>query len=117
MSEPDEIARFYDFCSDLMRELLDALRRDPDTPRPFGVIEDQLAWPRRRIASMLGGVARLRVGAFHRQRPYHLADERQSASGRWEIWVDAAQAAAIAAAQDGWTHSARRRGEPDAGQK
>lgn len=110
MRDPDEIARFYDFCSDLMRELLDTLRLSPDTPRPFGVIEDQLGWPRRRIASMLGGVARLRIGAFNRERPYHLADESQTVSGRWEIWVDGAQSDAIAAAQDGWTHSMRRRG-------
>jgi hypothetical protein len=51
MDEPDEIARFYDRCSDLMRELLDGLAQAPDRPRPFPEIEDAIGWPRRRIAS------------------------------------------------------------------
>ena len=56
MEEPGEIARFHDRCSDLMRELLDALSETPDVPRPFPAIEDAIGWPRRRIASVLGGV-------------------------------------------------------------
>ena len=40
MTEPGEIGRFYDRCSDLMRELLDALAEAPDQPRPFPAIED-----------------------------------------------------------------------------
>ena len=35
MVEADEIARFHDRCSDLMRALLDALAETPDVPRPF----------------------------------------------------------------------------------
>jgi DNA-binding MarR family transcriptional regulator len=35
MEDPDEIARFHDRCSDLMRELLDALAASPDRPRTF----------------------------------------------------------------------------------
>lgn len=108
MSDPDEIVHFYDLCSDLMRELLVFLARDPGVRRPFGVAEDALSWPRRRIASMLGGVFRLRRGAFDGRRPYHLADET-SVSGRWEIWVDNAQAVAIRDAQRAWTHGERRR--------
>src|SRR3954468_16969218 len=99
MEDPDEIARFYDRCSDLMRELLDALADAPDRPRPFPEIEDGMGWPRRRIASVLGGVAHLRQTAFGGRRPYRFQDERQSASGRWEMWVDAGQARAIRAAQ------------------
>ena len=47
MTDPGEIARFHDRCSDLMRELL----------------------------------------------------ERQARSGRWEMWMDGAQAQAVRAAQ------------------
>jgi hypothetical protein len=95
MTEPDEVARFHDRCSDLMRELLDGLAAAPDTPRPFPEIEDAIGWPRRRIASVLGGVSHLRHTEFAGRRPYHFHDERQAASGRWEMWMDAAQASAI----------------------
>ena len=97
MEDPGEIARFYDRCSDLMRELLDALAQAPDRPRPFPEIEDAMGWPRRRIASVLGGVFRLRQTEFGGRRPYRFLDERNSASGRWEMWTDAAQSAAISA--------------------
>jgi len=95
MQDPGEIARFYDDCSDLMRELLDALAEAPGQPRPFPQIEDSLGWPRRRIASVLGGVARMRHTRFAGRRPYRFQDERQSASGRWEMWMDGVQARAV----------------------
>lgn len=95
MSDPDEIARFHDCCSDLMRELLHALADAPDRPRTFPQIEDSIAWPRRRIASVLGGVFHLRQTEFGGRRPYHFHGERQSASGRWELWMDATQARAV----------------------
>jgi endoglucanase len=101
MSEPDEIARFHDRCSDLMRELLEALATAPDRPRAFPVIEDAMGWPRRRIASVLGGVSHLRHTEFGGLRPYRFLDEKHSASGRWELWVDAAQARALRAARRG----------------
>jgi hypothetical protein len=100
MQEPGEIARFHDRCSDLMRELLGALAAAPGRPRPFPEIEDAMGWPRRRIASVLGGVARLRHTEFGGRRPYRLRDEQQAASGRWELWMDAAQARAVRAAQE-----------------
>jgi hypothetical protein len=98
MDEHDEIARFYDRCSDLMRELLNALAAAPDEPRPFSEVEDALGWPRRRIASVLGGVWHLRTSEFGGRRPYRFLDEHRSASGRWEIWCDRDQADAIRAA-------------------
>jgi len=101
LTDADEIARFHDRCSDLMRELLDALADASDRPRPFPEIEDEIGWPRRRIASVLGGVAHLRQTEFGGRRPYHFQDERQSASGRWEMWMDAAQARALQAARGG----------------
>ncbi len=95
MDEPGEIERFYDRCSDLMRQLLDGLSVEPDRPRPFGEIEDAIGWPRRRIASVLGGVAHLRKTEFEGRRPYRFLDDRRSPSGRWEIWMDADQAEAV----------------------
>ena len=99
MDEPGEVGRFYDRCSDLMRELLDELANEPDRPRTFPEIEDAIGWPRRRIASVLGGVSHLRHTEFGGARPYHFHDERQAASRRWELWMDGAQARAIRAAQ------------------
>jgi hypothetical protein len=101
MDDPGEIGRFYDTCSDLMRELLDALAAAPDRPRPFPEIEDAMGWPRRRIASVLGGVAHLRTMEFGGSRPYRFLDEHTSPSGRWEMWMDAEQARAVQAARRG----------------
>jgi hypothetical protein len=97
MAEAGEIERFHDRCSDLMRELLDALAAAPDRPRPFPEIEDAIGWPRRRIASVLGGVCHLRQTEFGGRRPYRLLDAKWSPSGRWEMWMDADQARAIRA--------------------
>jgi hypothetical protein len=99
MDDPGEIERFHDRCSDLMRELLVALAAAPDHPRPFPEIEDALAWPRRRIASVLGGVWHLRNTEFAGRRPYRFLDDRRSQSGRWEMWMDSTQAQAVRAAQ------------------
>ncbi len=74
MDDAGEIERFYDRCSDLMRELLDALAAAPDHPRAFAEIEDALSWPRRRIASVLGGVWHLRTVEFGGRRPYRFLD-------------------------------------------
>ena len=101
MDQAGEIGHFYDRCSDLMRALLAELATVPDTPRPFGQIEEALGWPRRRIASVLGGVARLRQTQFGGRRPYRLRDERQSPTGRWELWMDAAQARTVLEARAG----------------
>jgi hypothetical protein len=108
MEDPGEIARFHDRCSDLMRELLDALAEAPGRPRTFPQIEDSIAWPRRRIASVLGGVSHLRQTEFGGRRPYRFLDGRRSASGRWELWMDAAQATAV---RDARRAAARRGGE------
>jgi hypothetical protein len=99
MDDPDEMERFHDRCSDLMRELLDALAAAPDHPRAFPEIEDALAWPRRRIASVLGGAWHLRSTEFGGRRPYRFLDDRRSGSGRWEMWMDSTQAQAVRAAQ------------------
>ena len=99
MDDPGEIAAFYDQCSDLMRELLDALSTAPDQPRPLPEIEDGMGWPRRRIASVLGGASHMRHTLFAGRRPYRFKDPRQAESSRWEMWSDAAQAQAIAEAQ------------------
>ena len=101
MSDPGEIAHFHDRCSDLMRELLNGLADVPDRPRPFPEIEDAIGWPRRRIASVLGGVSHMRHTEFGGRRPYHFLGDRQSESGRWEMWMDASQAEAVREALTG----------------
>jgi hypothetical protein len=98
MLDPGEIARFRDRCSELMGALLDELARTPDVARTFPEVEDALGWPRRRLASVLGGVSHLRHFEFGGRRPYRFTGDRDSDSGRWEIWMDAAQAAALDAA-------------------
>ena len=97
MTDPGDIERFHDRCSELMRALLGELARAPCEPRTFPEIEDALGWPHRRIASVLGGVARLRTTEFGGRRPYRFHDARRSASGRWELWIDADQARAVRA--------------------
>jgi hypothetical protein len=99
MAGADEIERFHDRCSELMRTLLEALADAPDRSRSFPEIEDQIGWPRRRIASVLGGVFHLRQTEFAGRRPYRFHDAKWSRSGRWEIWMDGDQAAAVRAAQ------------------
>jgi hypothetical protein len=99
MDDPGEITRFYDRCSDLMRELLEALAAAPDRPRAFPEIEDSIGWPYRRIASVLGGVSRVRHAEFGGRRPYRFYDDRRSLSGRWEMWMDDVQARAVREAQ------------------
>src|SRR5262245_58415728 len=99
MEDPSEVERFYDRCSDLMRELLDGLGLAPGEPRPFGEIEDAIGWPRRRIASVLGGASRMRWREFGGRRPYRFVDAKDSPSGRWEMWSDPVQAHAVGAAQ------------------
>jgi hypothetical protein len=48
---------------------------------------------------VLGGVSHLRHTEFGGRRPYRFHDARRSASGRWEMWMDAAQARAVRDAQ------------------
>jgi hypothetical protein len=99
MAEPEEIARFRDRCSAFMGALLDELATTPDQPRTFPEVEDALGWPRRRLASVLGGVSHLRHAEFGGRRPYRFYGDRDSRSGRWEIWMDAGQAVALRAAE------------------
>jgi hypothetical protein len=101
MDDADEIARFHDRCSNLMRELLAELAARPGVPRPFPEIEDSIGWPRRRIASVLGGVSHLRHTEFGGRRPYRFLSDRRSASARWEMWMDKLQASAILDAASG----------------
>ncbi|MCW3015081.1 MAG: hypothetical protein JWO02_2173 [Solirubrobacterales bacterium] len=95
MVDTGQIARFRDRCSDLMAALLDELAKAPDHARTFPEVEDALGWPRRRLASVLGGVSHMRHTEFGGHRPYRFYGDRDSESGRWEIWMDADQAAAL----------------------
>ena len=98
MTDAAEIERFRDRASDLMGALLDELARSPGVARTFPEVEAALGWPRRRIASVLGGVSHMRHTEFGGHRPYRFLDGRASASRRGEIWMDERQAAALHAA-------------------
>jgi hypothetical protein len=37
----------------------------------------------------------MRVLVFGGRRPYHFLDERDSPSGRWELWMDERQAEVV----------------------
>jgi hypothetical protein len=95
MTDGGEIERFRDRCSELMGALLDELARTPGRARTFPEVETALGWPRRRIASVLGGVSHMRHTEFGGRRPYRFLGARESGSGRWEIWMDAGQAGAL----------------------
>jgi hypothetical protein len=56
-----------------------------------------------------GGVWSLRNREFDGRRPYRFFDALQSPSGRWEMWMDAAQARAVRRA----VRSARSRLPPE----
>jgi hypothetical protein len=112
MTDAGEIERFEDRCSDLMRELLSGLAQTPDQPRPFPEIEDAIGWPRRRIASVLGGVSHMRHTEFGGRRPYRFLSDRESASGRWEMWMDAAQARALRSSSRATAHREGARKAP-----
>ncbi len=99
MDDQGEIERFYDRASELVRELLTELAVAAPTPRSFPEVETSLAWPRRRIASVLGGVWHLRTTEFAGRRPYRFIDQDRSPSGRWEIWCYTSQSPAIRVAQ------------------
>ena len=100
MTDPEDIARFRHSCSELMAALLDELARAPDRPRIFPDVEDAIGWPHRRIASVLGGVSHLRHREFGGRRPYRFISDRDADSRRWEIFMDATQAAAVLAAAE-----------------
>jgi hypothetical protein len=96
-----------------MRELLGELAAVPDQPRIFPDVERALGWPRRRIASVLGGAWHLRTAEFGGRRPYRFLDEDVSTSGRWEIWCDGIQADAISAAGEADPHPRLGDTEPE----
>jgi hypothetical protein len=51
--------------------------------------------------AVLGGVCRLRCREFGGRRPYRFLAPRHAVSGRWEMWMDEAQAEAVRAAPRG----------------
>ena len=99
MTDADEIARFHDRCSELMRELLAGLAARPAA---------RARSPRSRTRSVGRGGASRRCWAASRacgtiefggRRPYRFLDERVAPSGRWEMWMDDGQARAVLSAR------------------
>lgn len=78
--DSDEIEVLYDRCSELMRELVEALAAAPDPAARFPEVEDAIGWPRRRLVSLLGGVWQLRTSEFAGRRPYRLMGDDRTVS-------------------------------------
>ena len=100
MQDEDEIARFYDRCSDLMRELLDALADAPGPPAPVPADRgrDRLAAPPDRLRA--------------RRRRAPAPDASSAAAARTASSTSAARRRA--AGRCGWTPRRRARCAPQA---
>ncbi|HSH77984.1 MAG TPA: hypothetical protein VLA19_05555 [Herpetosiphonaceae bacterium] len=96
MTDPAEIRAYYEATTDRMRQVLDELARHPGERRTNPQVEAALGWEPLSVRGTAAASTR-RVGkeAFGGQLPYHSRQAATSQSGRFEIWMDASQAAAI----------------------
>lgn len=92
----DELSAILMRASELLRALLWDLAGQPGERRRFVTIEDSLGWSRGRLASVLGGYA-MTAAAQSGKRPYRFGKDDD---GDFWMWVDAEQAAIIAATVD-----------------
>jgi hypothetical protein len=101
MTDPAEIRAYYEATTDRMRELLDELARHPDVRRTNPQIETALGWePLSVRGTQAASTRRVRKSfgerlPFGGRLPYHWRDKDTSRSGRFELWMDASQAAAV----------------------
>lgn len=97
MTDAAEIRAYYDATTDRMREVLDYLARRPGERFTNPHVEDALGWNRLSLRGTAAASTR-RVGKdrFGGRLPYHWVDGGPAShSGRFEIWMDEPQAAAI----------------------
>ncbi len=87
----DEIFEIFEGATPYLRELLVNLARDPGQRRTYEQIEESIGWPRRRLASVLGGfrAANRELGA---KRPYRI---HMDEDGTWWMWLDDQAASVI----------------------
>jgi hypothetical protein len=90
----EEMSAILTGASELLQALLRELAAQPGKHRRFVTIEDSLGWSRGRLASVLGGYA-VTAAAQSGKRPYRFGKDEDG--DNW-MWVDAQQAAMIAAA-------------------
>ena len=97
MDDPAEVRAYYDATTDRMREMLDHLARHPGRRFTNPEIEDALGWePLSVRGTQAASTRRLGRDAFQGRGPYHWIDGGpRSHSGRFEMWMDARQSAAI----------------------
>lgn len=96
MTDPAEIRAYYKATTDRMRQVLDELARHPGERRTNPQIETALGWEALSVRGTAAASTR-RVGTetFGGGLPYHWREADASRSGRFEMWMDASQAAAI----------------------
>jgi hypothetical protein len=100
MTDSAEIRAYYEATTERMRQVLDDLARHPDERRTNPQIETELGWEPLSVRGTAAASTR-RVGkeTFGGRLPYHWRDASTSRSGRFEMWMDASQAAAIRSAR------------------
>jgi len=87
----EAIFEVFERASPYLRELLVNLAGDPRQRRTYEQIEESIGWPRRRLASVLGGfrAANRELGA---KRPYRI---HMDGAGTWWMWLDDQAASVI----------------------
>ena len=84
----------YEAAPPNIKLALDVVQRAAPRRLTYEEVETELAWPRGRLRSVIGGW-RSRAGSEYR-RPYRICPPERSPRGEWEIWMDESQARALA---------------------
>jgi hypothetical protein len=88
----EDVLAVYAAAGDHLRAMLDRLATEPGRRWAYGDLEQELGWPRGRIAGISGGYGQGMKKRFGGKRPWHIHLTR---AGAWEMWMDAERAAAI----------------------
>ena len=96
-TDPRRLAELYEDVTPRMRAVLDLLIDRAPERLTFQEVELELGWPRGYFASVFGGFRGRRGKEF--KRPFRLGEPRHSPVRAWELWLDPAQARALAAAR------------------
>ena len=93
-TDPRRLAELYEDVTPRMRAVLDLLIDRAPERLTFQEVELELGWPRGYFASVFGGFRGRRGKQF--KRPFRLGEPRHSPVRAWELWLDPAQARALA---------------------
>lgn len=96
MTDPAEVRAYYEATTDRMRQVLDELARHPGERRTNPQVEAALGWePLSVRGTAAASTRRVVKETFGGRLPYHWREGTTSRTGRFEMWMDASQAAAI----------------------